>query len=82
MYELGWTSPGFFDHAGDELALQHAISRYHAFVSIYNFCSNLHIKSMFEFLKLPGSHGFISSHILRANFGYRSRLAHTSVFLC
>ena len=31
---MGWTSPGFFDDAGDELALQHAISRYHAFVSL------------------------------------------------
>ena len=34
MYDLGWTGPGFFDYAGDELALQHAISRYHAFVSL------------------------------------------------
>ena len=34
MYDLGWTAPGFFDYAGDELALQHAISRYHAFVSL------------------------------------------------
>ena len=34
MYNMGWTSPGFFDDAGDELALQHAISRYHAFVSL------------------------------------------------
>ena len=31
---MGWTGPGFFDDAGDELALQHAVSRYHAFVSL------------------------------------------------
>ena len=29
MYNMGWTGPVFFDHAGDELALQHAVSRYH-----------------------------------------------------
>ena len=30
---VGWTSPGFFDDVSHELALQHAISRYHTFVS-------------------------------------------------
>ncbi|KAF8967533.1 hypothetical protein BDZ97DRAFT_1916819 [Flammula alnicola] len=34
MYELGWTQPGFFDGPGDELALQHALSRYHAFLDL------------------------------------------------
>ncbi|KAF8804298.1 hypothetical protein BYT27DRAFT_7107670, partial [Phlegmacium glaucopus] len=34
MNDLGWTGPGFFDYAGDELALQHAISRYHAFLDL------------------------------------------------
>jgi hypothetical protein len=30
MYDLGWTQPGYFDKEGDELALQHAMARYHA----------------------------------------------------
>ncbi|KAF8165958.1 hypothetical protein B0H34DRAFT_648995 [Crassisporium funariophilum] len=34
MYDLGWTKPGFFDAVGDELALQHAIARYHAFLDL------------------------------------------------
>ncbi|KAJ6606211.1 hypothetical protein DFH09DRAFT_1017165 [Mycena vulgaris] len=34
MYELQWTQPGFFDNAEDEVALQHAIARYHAFLDL------------------------------------------------
>jgi hypothetical protein len=30
MYDLQWTKAGFFDSADDEIALQHAIARYHA----------------------------------------------------
>ena len=41
MYDLGWTGPGFFDYAGDELALQHAISRYHAFVFLAVYFQSL-----------------------------------------
>ncbi|KAJ3513636.1 hypothetical protein NLJ89_g2838 [Agrocybe chaxingu] len=34
MYDLGWTKLGFFDGASDELALQHALARYHAFLDL------------------------------------------------
>ncbi|CAA7259398.1 unnamed protein product [Cyclocybe aegerita] len=34
MYDLGWTKPGFFDGSSDELALQHALARYHAFLDL------------------------------------------------
>ncbi|KAK7035892.1 hypothetical protein R3P38DRAFT_3484110 [Favolaschia claudopus] len=34
MHELEWTKPGFFDNAEDEIALQHAIARYHAFLDL------------------------------------------------
>jgi hypothetical protein len=34
MHDLQWTKPGFFDSAEDEIALQHAIARYHAWVSL------------------------------------------------
>ncbi|KAJ3508207.1 hypothetical protein NLJ89_g5879 [Agrocybe chaxingu] len=34
MYNLGWTKPGFFDKPDDELALQHALARYHAFLDL------------------------------------------------
>ncbi|KAF7353803.1 hypothetical protein MVEN_01065800 [Mycena venus] len=34
MYDLQWTKPGFFDSAEDEIALQHAIARYHAFLDL------------------------------------------------
>lgn len=30
MHDLDWTSPGFFDKMEDEVALKHAIVRYHA----------------------------------------------------
>ena len=54
MYDLGWTGPGFFDYAGDELALQHAISRYHAFVfhAVYYLMSNIIINYFYSFLDL------------------------------
>ncbi|KAF8816815.1 hypothetical protein BYT27DRAFT_7206959 [Phlegmacium glaucopus] len=42
MYCLGWTGPVFFDSVGDELVLQHAISRYHA---SYGFISYIIIRS-------------------------------------
>ena len=45
MYNMGWTGPGFFDYAGDELALQHAVSRYHAFVSLAIYYLNFYFKS-------------------------------------
>ncbi|KAF8191589.1 hypothetical protein K438DRAFT_1591187 [Mycena galopus ATCC 62051] len=34
MHKLQWTKPGFFDSAEDEIALQHAIARYHAFLDL------------------------------------------------
>ncbi|KAJ7084822.1 hypothetical protein B0H15DRAFT_847725 [Mycena belliarum] len=34
MYDLQWTQPGFFDSTEDEVALQHAIARYHAFLDL------------------------------------------------
>lgn len=30
MHDLGWTAPGFFDKIEDEVALKHAVVRYHA----------------------------------------------------
>ena len=57
---MGWTGPGFFDYAGDELALQHAVSRYHAFVFLQfiilifipSFINNL-LASSISWLRLP-----------------------------
>ena len=34
MYDLGWTRPGYFDGQEDELALHHALARYHAYVLV------------------------------------------------
>ncbi|KAG5636119.1 hypothetical protein H0H81_009051 [Sphagnurus paluster] len=34
MNDLQWTEPGFFDTKEDEVALQHAIARYHAFLDL------------------------------------------------
>ncbi|KAJ2912590.1 hypothetical protein MD484_g7831, partial [Candolleomyces efflorescens] len=34
MAHLEWTKPGFFDHPDDEIVLQHAIARYHAFLDL------------------------------------------------
>ncbi|TFY50729.1 hypothetical protein EVG20_g11361 [Dentipellis fragilis] len=34
MYDLGWTEPNFFDDPEDEVALSHAIVRYHAFLDL------------------------------------------------
>ncbi|RDB14774.1 hypothetical protein Hypma_016304 [Hypsizygus marmoreus] len=34
MHDLHWTEPNFFDNREDEVALQHAISRYHAFLDL------------------------------------------------
>ncbi|KAG6849697.1 hypothetical protein H0H93_006205 [Arthromyces matolae] len=34
MHDLQWTQPGFFDSAEDEVALQHAIARYHGFLDL------------------------------------------------
>ncbi|KAF8215340.1 hypothetical protein K438DRAFT_1749388 [Mycena galopus ATCC 62051] len=34
MYDLQWTNPGFFAGTEDEIALQHAIARYHAFLDL------------------------------------------------
>ncbi|KAJ6465113.1 hypothetical protein C8R47DRAFT_991660 [Mycena vitilis] len=34
MYDLGWTKAGYFDNAEDEIALHHAIARYHAFLDL------------------------------------------------
>ncbi|KAJ7119045.1 hypothetical protein C8R44DRAFT_625746 [Mycena epipterygia] len=34
MYDLEWTRLGYFDGAEDEVALQHAIARYHAFLDL------------------------------------------------
>ncbi|KAF6750970.1 hypothetical protein DFP72DRAFT_1172599 [Ephemerocybe angulata] len=34
MVGLGWTRPGYFDKEDDELALRHAIARYHAFMDL------------------------------------------------
>jgi Glycine-rich domain-containing protein-like len=35
MHALQWTDPHFFESSEDEIALQHAIARYHAFVLFY-----------------------------------------------
>lgn len=32
MTDLGWTRAGFFDNPEDEVVLQHALARYHAYV--------------------------------------------------
>lgn len=32
MHLYGWTEPGAFDKPEDEVVLQHAIARYHAYV--------------------------------------------------
>ena len=76
MYNMGWTGPGFFDYAGDELALQHAVSRYHAFV-LLQFIILILISSFITNLL---SHGFISRHNLCTNSGYRSRMAYASTY--
>ncbi|KAG6908350.1 hypothetical protein DXG01_005168 [Tephrocybe rancida] len=34
MHDLQWTQPGFFDSKNDEVALQHSIARYHAFLDL------------------------------------------------
>ncbi|KAH6879916.1 hypothetical protein BKA70DRAFT_196508 [Coprinopsis sp. MPI-PUGE-AT-0042] len=34
MHDFGWTRPGFFDSPEDEIALQHALARYHAFLDL------------------------------------------------
>ncbi|KAG6907304.1 hypothetical protein DXG01_009468 [Tephrocybe rancida] len=34
MHDLQWTQPGFFDSKDDEIALQHSIARYHAFLDL------------------------------------------------
>ncbi|KAJ7921384.1 hypothetical protein B0H13DRAFT_1604569 [Mycena leptocephala] len=34
MYDLQWTKTGFFDNVEDEVALQHANMRYHAFLDL------------------------------------------------
>ncbi|KAG6805310.1 hypothetical protein H0H92_015894, partial [Tricholoma furcatifolium] len=34
MHDLQWTQPHFFDSKEDEVALQHAIARYHAFLNL------------------------------------------------
>ncbi|KAG6841229.1 hypothetical protein C0991_000676, partial [Blastosporella zonata] len=34
MHELQWTQPHFFDSSEDEVALQHSIARYHAFLDL------------------------------------------------
>jgi hypothetical protein len=35
MHALRWTEPDYFETREDEIALQHAIARYHAFVLEY-----------------------------------------------
>ena len=37
MYDLGWTRPEYFHGKQDELALHHALARYHAYV--HRFCA-------------------------------------------
>ncbi|KZT67388.1 hypothetical protein DAEQUDRAFT_713656 [Daedalea quercina L-15889] len=34
MHAFGWTAPGYFDKAIDEIVLAHAITRYHAFLDL------------------------------------------------
>ncbi|KAF8886972.1 hypothetical protein BD779DRAFT_1673001 [Infundibulicybe gibba] len=34
MHDLGWTEPQFFDRREDEVALEHTIARYHAFLDL------------------------------------------------
>ncbi|KAJ6555800.1 hypothetical protein B0H19DRAFT_1151153 [Mycena capillaripes] len=40
MHALQWTRPGFFDNAEDEIALLHAIARYHAFLDLMSVSPN------------------------------------------
>ena len=52
MYKLGWTRPSFFDHENDELVLQLAISRYHAFVFFHFLpppspCPTIYVPTIF-----------------------------------
>ncbi|KAG6865062.1 hypothetical protein C0991_005381 [Blastosporella zonata] len=39
MHELQWTQPHFFDSNEDEVALQHSIARYHAFLDLMSASS-------------------------------------------
>jgi hypothetical protein len=32
MHDLGWTEPSYFNSGEDEVVLQHAVARYHAYV--------------------------------------------------
>ena len=34
MRDLGWTEPSFFEAEDDQVALQHAVARYHAYVQV------------------------------------------------
>lgn len=54
MHNLRWTEPRFFDNREDEVALQHAIARYHAFVhscvSTPDFLTSLRIHRFLDLM--------------------------------
>ncbi|KAF8076954.1 hypothetical protein FPV67DRAFT_440215 [Lyophyllum atratum] len=47
MHDLHWTEPNFFDTKEDEVALQHAIARYHAFLDLITTSSvSFHVPTL------------------------------------
>ena len=55
MYDLGWTKAGYFDSVDDELALQHALARYHAYESLVWLQSKSLTDLLHSFLDLLAS---------------------------
>jgi hypothetical protein len=51
LHALRWTEPDFFETSEDEIALQHAIARYHAFV-LESFCFPIGLDEITSFLDL------------------------------
>jgi hypothetical protein len=51
MHALRWTEPGFFETSEDEIALQHGIARYHAFV-LGSLCFSIGLDEIYSFLDL------------------------------
>ena len=49
MHELDWTRPGYFDSMEDEVVLQHAIVRYHAYAEFTRatLCSYMYFAHRF-----------------------------------
>jgi hypothetical protein len=51
MHGLHWTKPDFFASREGEIALQHAIARYHAYV-LQSYRYRVHAKKSYSFLDL------------------------------